>query len=181
MPFTLTAEHLRKVRKACEPQVLVFEATFPRGMEWTRENLLRCAEAGLDVEWYARTGFRGDILERVRAAAKDLQDNLEAEREKVRHVTENLKLFPGRLGEGARMTAAVAQFEAATAPAKRAFMEAVALAMFDQDPEHDERSEAPSPDVSEEDRIRVPAPLPAAPPAAPAPGAPPVRGSGRAR
>ena len=48
----ITAEYLRKMG-ACEDQVEVFEAEWPDGAKPLLKNLMRCAELGLDLEWFA--------------------------------------------------------------------------------------------------------------------------------
>ena len=65
----VTVKSLRKLR-ACEDQVALFAAEWPDGVEVSEAVLLRAAEIGLDLDWWAQRVLSPPLLaeyERQRA------------------------------------------------------------------------------------------------------------------
>jgi len=48
----ITKAFLEAEPKACEDQVAIFCAEWPDGMDITEENILRCIQLSLDVDWF---------------------------------------------------------------------------------------------------------------------------------
>ena len=62
LPLMITAEALLQ-RVACETQVAVFRREWPDGCEVTEATLLRAAQLGLDLNWFARRFLPGSLWE----------------------------------------------------------------------------------------------------------------------
>jgi len=135
MAFLLTVEYLRDVRKACAPQVALFEAEFPAGMEWTRENLQRCVEIGMTIEWYALRSFPRDKAREYLAAITDAKESYDEAREALQPILDAVNTRG--VVDMAAVNAATAQFVAALAPATLAYSTECARVMFEVAADHE--------------------------------------------
>lgn len=140
MPWVLTVEYLRDVRGACLPQVDLFVAEFPSGMEWTAQNLRRCADIGMDLDWYAiRTFTREQAIQFVEGRTLAMLE-MHGHLNQHRHLVENVIAAEGPIfdppGFEARLAGPRNAFLAATNAARRNYRREAARVMFETAPDH---------------------------------------------
>jgi hypothetical protein len=76
IPKRITVTWLRR-RSACEDQISIFKGEWPQGAILSRENLLRAAELGLDLDWLAQEILNAPLWEAYEKAYAPLREAYE--------------------------------------------------------------------------------------------------------